>query len=107
MAGRIATDELVKTVASALQSVAPDVEDISAATPLTGEDAVIDSVGLVSLLVTLEESLQQRLKDSPADQQFELPPLLLQQESGEGSGKPFRTVGSLAEHIAELVSSNP
>jgi acyl carrier protein len=100
------TEEMVKAVAEALRTVAPDVATVDAQTPLTGDAAVIDSVGLVSLLVTLEDSLQKRLQHHTHDARTEVPSLLLHHGSTGDTEDPFRTVGSLAEHIVDLVSAS-
>jgi acyl carrier protein len=71
-------------------------EDIARdpATPLLGEGSVVDSLALVSFLVTVEEQLELttdraiRLVDDRA---------MSKRES------PFRTLGTLSDHISEML----
>ncbi len=72
-----------------LDGIAPDSH-----TPLFGESGVLDSVGLVSLVVAVEQAIEdeQGVQVSLADERA-----LSQQNS------PYRTVGSLASYAVSLV----
>jgi hypothetical protein len=64
-------------------------------TPLTGKEAVIDSVGFVTLLITVEQGLN-GVVDLAAD--------FMEHGSVGEETNPFRTLGSLADHIYDLVA---
>ena len=68
--------------------------DVSAATALFGRDGILDSMGLVSLLISVEQALEDKyaVRISLADEKA-----LSQAHS------PYRTVSSLAEYaVGEL-----
>jgi D-alanine--poly(phosphoribitol) ligase subunit 2 len=71
-----------------------DGSSLDEKTPLFGEVGVLDSVGLVSLVVAVEQALEdeQGIRVSLADERA-----LSQQNS------PYRTVESLAAYAASLV----
>ena len=64
-------------------------------TPLLAEGALIDSFDLVSLVVAIEDRLAQ------AGQFVEV----IDEAATTGKDSPFRTVGSLAQHIQTKCSS--
>ena len=63
-------------------------------TPLFGRDGILDSVGLVSLVVAVEQAIEDRwgVSVSLADEKA-----LSQRQS------PYRTVGSLAQYAGQLI----
>ena len=95
MKGFPTKSEIIQTVTDSVGVVRPDVLTVTADTPLVGPNAVLDSVGFVTLLIALEENL-----DSTVD----LSASFLEQNDIEGAGDPFSTVGSLADHILGLLS---
>jgi acyl carrier protein len=62
--------------------------------PLYGQEGVLDSLGLVSLLVSVEQSIedQHHVKLTLADERA-----MSQKRS------PFQTIGSLVEYVARLM----
>ena len=62
-------------------------------TPLLGEGG-IDSLLFVNLIVAVEEQIQNKFGD---------PVVLVNEESMSLQTHPFRTVGSLAEYVGQLV----
>ena len=82
-------------ITSALKTGAPDVKLNGASTRLMGAGAVIDSIGFVNLLVSLEAALPECI-DLAAS-------YMLQSEVGDGDG-PFSTIGSLTAHISSLIA---
>lgn len=69
----------------------PDVS-----TPLLGDGASLDSLGLVNLLVAAEEELEQELGRAVS----------LTSDLGTDAAA-FRTLGSLADRVDELVRGTP
>jgi acyl carrier protein len=89
-------DDLVRVVVDSLKAIRPDADTVFGAdTQLVGPQAVLDSVGLVTLLVALEESL---------DNSVDLSASFLEPDDSEDGPDPFSTVGSLADHISGLVA---
>jgi len=68
--------------------------ELSTETVLLGKDGNIDSITLVNLIVTIEESIEDELnvEITLADEKA-----LSQKES------PFRTIGTLIDYIAQVV----
>ncbi len=83
-------NDLLSLVIETIGVVSPGAADVNAATPLIGARAVLDSVGLVTLLVTLEQKL---------DNAVDLAALFMGQGDPDAPENPFRTVASLAEHL--------
>jgi acyl carrier protein len=77
-------------VAETLESVAPDDAGVDESTVLLGR---LDSLGLVTLIVDLEERLQDELG---------LPVALGTERALSQRHSPFRTVGTLTDYILEL-----
>jgi acyl carrier protein len=67
---------------------------VDESTPLIGRDSVLDSLGLVQLIVTVEQRLQEEhgVSVTVADDRA------MSQKSS-----PFRTVGALADYVHLLV----
>jgi D-alanine--poly(phosphoribitol) ligase subunit 2 len=64
---------------------------------LTGKDARVDSLGLVNLIVLVEEKIQQR---------FGVGITLVDERAMSQSQSPFRTLGSLAEFVEEQLADH-
>jgi acyl carrier protein len=88
-------DDLVRAIATAIKAVAPNAASVDASTRLMGQHAAVDSVGFVTLLVQLEQDLGNGVDLSTS---------FLEQSSVDESSNPFRTVGSLADHLRHLIS---
>jgi acyl carrier protein len=90
-------NDLVQTVIDSLKIVRPDADTVfDADTQLVGPEAVVDSVGLVTLLIALEETLDNAVDLSAS--------FLALDESDDDRTDPFSTVGSLADHIIGLAA---
>lgn len=68
--------------------------DKSPGTLLTGEGGLLDSLGMLNLLVAIERRLEQQLGVSVT---------LADEESLSQDPSPFRSLSSLAEHIQRVV----
>jgi acyl carrier protein len=94
MTGR---DKIVESIVGTLLQIDPKLEQVSEATCLSGTDAVIDSVGFVNFLVSLEQRLDQRL---------DLSALFIDQSNANVDDAPFHRVGSLADLIFHSLESS-
>jgi hypothetical protein len=83
-------DEIVAVVARTLTTVLPTLPAANPDTPLLGSTAVLDSVGFVTLLVSLEQDLGNGV---------ELVTSFMELSSVAEQEHPFRTVASLSDHI--------
>lgn len=63
--------------------------------PLYGRDGVLDSLGLVTLVVTLEQAIEDDLGVTVA---------LADERAVSRSSSPFRTVGSLVGYAVERIA---
>ena len=66
-------------------------------TVLFGKDSILDSMGLVSLIVTIERLIEDKYNRSLT---------LASEKAFSRSKSPFRTVATLAEFIEELLSED-
>ncbi len=89
-ATRTSRDAILSIVAGTLAAVAPNLRAAGAETALMGSQAVLDSVGFVTFLVSLEQNL---------DNAVDLVTTFTDQAQAAEQDHPFRTVGSLADHI--------
>ena len=64
---------------------------------LIGKDAKLDSLGLVNLIVLVEEKIQQK---------FDVGITLVDERAMSQSKSPFRTLGSLAEFVEEQLNEH-
>jgi D-alanine--poly(phosphoribitol) ligase subunit 2 len=64
---------------------------------LIGKDASLDSLGLVNLIVLVEEKVQER---------FGVSITLVDERAMSQSKSPFRTLGSLAEFVEEQLTEH-
>lgn len=85
----------IAAVVESVLAVAPDARDVGSDTCLVGSQAILDSIGFVTLLVALEQRLGNGIDLSTA---------FLSQDAVDEASNPFRTVGSLAVYIRRLRS---
>lgn len=95
--GTISRRDLEELVATVLREAVQAEElpvEVGAETPLFGEDGLLDSIGLVSLVVGVEQAIEERfgVTVSLADEKA-----LSQRQS------PYRTVGALADYASRLL----
>jgi acyl carrier protein len=70
-------------------------DDLGPDTRLFGESGLLDSMGLVSLVVAVEENIED---------QYDVAVSLANQEAMSLKRSPFRSIGSLAEYANQLLS---
>ena len=73
----------------------PVPPDLGEETRLVGEQAVLSSLGLVSLIVELEQTIEE---------QCGVALVLADERALSQKHSPFRSVGSLADYVSELVT---
>lgn len=71
-------------------------EEITATTPLYGEAGVLDSMGLVSVILTLEQEIESK---------FDLQIALADEKALSAKRSPYRTIESIAEYAAGEIES--
>ena len=70
--------------------------DLSPAMPLYGHSSEMDSLGLVQLLIDVEERVSDR---------YGVPVSLTDEKAMSQTHSPFRSVNSLAQYLAGLIAS--
>lgn len=91
---------ILDVVITSLQEVAslsnnpPQTTNFSEETRLIGQGAILDSMGLVSLIVDVEQTL---------DQEFGMTLILADERAMSQKRSPFRSVQSLTDYIYQLI----
>jgi acyl carrier protein len=75
-----------------------DLPDITEDTKLIAAGAMLDSLGLVTLVIEVEQSLEQ---------EYDLRLTLANDRALSMRHSPFRTVGSLTDYIMSLIAEGP
>jgi len=95
----VARDAVVTIIKKAVTEVMdqaglPPPTSLSDDTVIVGKDAVLDSLGVVSLIVEVEQALEQ---------QHDVAVTLASDKAMSQKNSPFRTVGVLADHVLETI----
>jgi hypothetical protein len=90
-------DAIVSVITDAVATVSPDSRAVDETTYLLGSYAILDSVGFITLLITLEQNLKNAVDLSAS---------FMEQGHFEETKNPFLTVGSLANHIHNLLAAS-
>ena len=85
--------KIEKLIISELKNYSQD-NNFCDTTPLFGNEGLLDSMGLVNLIVTLEERIQE---------EYEILITIADEKAMSRSESPFRNVSTLAEYIEELL----
>jgi acyl carrier protein len=92
---KIALDVVMSCLRDAIeQSGAPETE-VTEDTVIVGKDAVLDSVGVVSLIVDVEQNLEMN---------HDVSVTLANDKAMSQRSSPFRTVGVLADHVCAVAA---
>jgi acyl carrier protein len=87
--------EVLDLILSCVDSILPNKDqEITPETRLLGSTAVIDSMGLVNLIVEVEQRLSE---------QFGVACTLADERAMSRQKSPFRSVRSFAEYVVELI----
>ena len=92
-------EKIVQSIFNSVDSLnaqLPTEEHISKSndTTLFGSDSKIDSLGLINLIVAIEQDIED---------EFDIPITLADERAMSQETSPFRTVGSLADYIELLL----
>lgn len=93
------SDELIELVQRSVRQVAEEegvgpLGDVDGETVLFGPGGLFDSLGIVSLVLAVEEAVEDR---------FDVAITLADQRAMAQSTSPFRTVGLLSRYVERLV----
>lgn len=88
-----AVDIVTRSLRELIEQLGDTPPDITEDTVIVGKDAVVDSLGLVSLVVEIEQRLE-------AEQNLAV--TLASEKAMSQRSSPFRTVGVLADYICEI-----
>lgn len=89
-------EQIVEVIAATLREVDPNLGEIPEDAVLFGADAVVDSIGFVNFLVSLEQALDQRV---------DLASVFIEQVEVDPADSPFRTVASLTDWITDMLDA--
>lgn len=99
---RLSRSEITGLVLSSLESVLatgpddrPDPVELGEDTHLIGRNRVLDSMGLVTLIVDVEQRLEE---------EYDVVIVVADERAMSQKHSPFRSVGSLADYICQLVA---
>jgi hypothetical protein len=88
-------DQIESVIVETLSSIRPELPRAQGSTPLLGERAVVDSVGFITLLVAIEQNLENSVDLSAS---------FMEQNAVDDSQNPFSTLSSLTDHICQILS---
>lgn len=86
---------LIKIVVEETQALLDSEENLNEATVLLGAEGILDSMGLVSLIVAVEQDVED---------EFGKEITIADAKSMSQKNSPFRTVGSLVDYIDNLLN---
>ena len=90
----IAVDIVKACLKEGLEQAGTPVERIDEDTVIVGPSAVLDSIGVVSLIVDIEQRLQM---------DHDVAVTLANEKAMSQKNSPFRTVGVLSTHVIESI----
>jgi acyl carrier protein len=95
------TDELVALIVTATREVSAEQDldigaDLDADSRLFGEKGLLDSMALVSLVIAVEQAIEQKYGKSIA---------LADEKALSQRSSPYRTIGSLAAYAAQQLAT--
>jgi acyl carrier protein len=91
---KTAVDVVMHCLREALEQSGAAVPELTEATVIVGKDAVVDSVGVVSLIVDVEQRLEM---------EHDVSVTLANDKAMSQKNSPFRTVGVLADHVCAVI----
>jgi acyl carrier protein len=91
---KVAVEIVTACLKSVLEQADTAVDKITEDTVIVGPDAVLDSIGVVSLIVDIEQHLQM---------EHDVTVILASEKAMSQKNSPFRTVGVLAAHVVESI----
>jgi acyl carrier protein len=91
---KAAMDIVTACLKDVLDQAGTPVERITEETVIVGPEAVLDSIGVVSLIVDIEQRLQM---------EHDITVILASEKAMSQKNSPFRSVGILASHVIESI----
>ena len=91
---KVAIEIVTACLKDVLDQAGTPVEKITDETIIVGPEAVLDSIGVVSLIVDIEQRLQM---------EHDITVILASEKAMSQKNSPFRSVGVLASHILESI----
>jgi acyl carrier protein len=91
---KVAVEIVTACLKSVLEQADTAIDKITEDTVIVGPDAVLDSIGVVSLIVDIEQHLQM---------EHDVTVILASEKAMSQKNSPFRTVGVLAAHVVESI----
>lgn len=88
-------ENLVKIVIEETRALVDNDENLNEATALLGSDGILDSMGLVSLIVAVEQDVED---------EFGREITIADAKAMSQKNSPFKTIGSLVEYIEKLLN---
>jgi len=90
-----AVDIVKRSLRELIEQLGDAPPDITEDTVIVGKDAVVDSLGVVSLVVEVEQRLEA---------EYDLAVTLASEKAMSQRSSPFRSVGVLADYICEVAT---
>jgi acyl carrier protein len=94
-------DDLIKLIIQTAQELGEEElalrEELSEETRLFGDDGILDSMGLVTLIIAVEQEIED---------QFDKSVSLADEKALSQARSPYRTVSALAEYAADLIQGD-
>jgi acyl carrier protein len=91
---KVALDIVTACLKDVLEQSGTPLEQITEETVIVGPEAVLDSIGVVSLIVDIEQRLQM---------EHDVTVILASEKAMSQKNSPFRSVGVLATHVIESI----
>ena len=88
--------KISKIIFSSLENMDLDI-NIDEKTELFSKNGVLDSLGLVNLLVEIEQEIED---------QFDVSVVIADEKAMSQKNSPFKSIDSLVDYIQELINSN-
>lgn len=91
---KAALNIVISCLRDSIEQLGGPVPDITEETVIVGKDAVLDSVGVVSLIVDIEQKLES---------EHSVAVTLASDKAMSQKNSPFRTAGVLAEYMCQVI----
>ena len=95
-------NEILRVVLDAVTEINETLEDqipinLGEKCPLYGDSSILDSISLVTLIVRVEEGIEDK---------FNVPIILASEKAMSQRNSPFLTIGSLSNYIFDLIKEH-
>ena len=90
-------DLIIETAGDLGEDLSTSSENLTQDTILFGEEGVLDSMGLVTLIVAVEQAIED---------EFEVGAGLADEKAMSQAKSPYRTIGALADYAASQIQGS-